>query len=386
MIKQKYLKIDFENFPSILGNAINIPDQTIFYKAYNKNYNPLTNRPSFFGTFQSSSEYLLLQNRELGKFKTIKPIKLLDIRYVKHIINEIIINRKNNDDDIIFGYKTLALSFGLCTLFQQIILYKERYIKSIKNDDKYKKIIDFYEQNTKDKKKSLFLNPIELNGIRIGETNNDIESLYILKQIFENNFDGIISPNIGSPYFDNYYIPNEIIIFNPKKLLKKIKNNISSQLFETKTIIDILHENHIFPISEQIFIGRNNLLYYHIGGNKNENNYEDLHFEKNNFLDEIYNIKNDSNIKLCKKIKYSIKCGNKIKNILYDNPTIPPNQIIQINQIIPIIQINKVNKEDKDSMFNRNNRIDQIYNDKKLRKYLKNDKLFWKKVKENWTQ
>ena len=255
--KNNYIELDFQYFPPILGYSINIPKNTLFYKSCDTKYTILSNRPSFFGTHNSSSNYISLKNRELcslsqaqsacsksscsasgtsptGRscfFKTKTNLSLLDIRYVKHILNEIIIERKSNDKDIIFGYMVLALSFGLCSLSEQIKLYKMRYKTILKNDERYDNIIKFYNKNNE---KSLFekmlnINPLEIQGIRIGETNNDVESIIILKKIFNNSFDGIICPSMESPYHHkskNSRIPGEIILFSPKNILKKIKKTI----------------------------------------------------------------------------------------------------------------------------------------------------------------
>lgn len=331
--KNNYIELDFQYFPPILGYSINIPKNTLFYKSCDMKCPILSNRPSFFGTHNSSSNYISLKNRELCLFKTKTNLSLLDIRYVKHILNEIIIERKSNDKDIIFGYMVLALSFGLCSLSEQIKLYKMRYKTILKNDERYDNIIKFYNKNNE---KSLFekifnINPLEIQGIRIGETNNDVESIIILKKIFNNSFDGIICPSMESPYHHkskNSRIPGEIILFSPKNILKKIKKNILN--ISKKNIIDLLHENNIFPVMTSFSLINNNLFYYHIGGDKNQydnkiniddecdkydayNTY-DAYDERNEMIDIIYN-----NKKLRQKISKIEIYGEKIYKLLNFN-------------------------------------------------------------------
>ena len=325
--KNNYIELDFQYFPPILGYSINIPKNTLFYKSCDMKYPILSNRPSFFGTHNSSINYVSLKNRELCLFRTKTNLSLLDIRYVKNILNEIIIERKSNDKDIIFGYMVLALSFGLCSLSEQIKLYKMRYKTTLKNDERYDNIVNFFNKNNKTSlfEKMLNINPLEIQGIRIGETNNDVESIIILKKIFNNNFDGIICPGIESPYHyksKNSRIPGEIILFSPKNVLKRIKSTIFN--ISKKNIIDLLDENNIFPVMTSFSPINNNLFYYHIGGDKNHdenkvniddtNDTNNTNDERNEMIDIIYN-----NKKLRQKISKIEIYGEKMYKLLNFN-------------------------------------------------------------------
>ena len=141
----KYKIINFENYPSIIGQPIIFDKNTIFFKAYSIKYgSAITNRPSYFGEINNASKYLK-SGRKLGIFSTKKKIRLLDIRYISQIINDLILVRKNNDfETIIKGYMTLALSYGLISLYKQLGLYKMRYSEKIESDSRYKKIISYY--------------------------------------------------------------------------------------------------------------------------------------------------------------------------------------------------------------------------------------------------
>ena len=129
-----------------------------------------------------------------------------------------ILERKSNDNDIINDYLTLSLSFGLINIKEQLKLYRLRY-PDYKNNERYKNIKKYINKNNSLNyySKNLNINPVELTGIRIGETTNDAYSSIILKKIFNESFDGIISPDFESPYHynTNNIIPCEILLFNP---------------------------------------------------------------------------------------------------------------------------------------------------------------------------
>jgi hypothetical protein len=330
----KYKILNFKYFPSIIGNHIIIDKNTLFFKSYNTKYgSSLNNRPSYYGEIDNASKYLK-SGRKLGIFSTKKKLKLLDIRYISQIINDLILLRKNNDfETIIKGYMTLALSYGLVSLYKQINLYKTRYSTSLNCDLRYHKIIAYYNDFESKKDKELFQNPLELGGIRIGETNNDVESTFILKAIFGDLFDGFICPILYSPYFDENNISNEILLFNPLDSLTEI-DKIPDNL-ESIDMNNILIKNNINLFSVPYFMKDNETTYFQYGGKlKNINNNIDYIYEKNILIDNYY--KNSENIKLLDDLT---KQGFEFKKNMINN------------------RIKLISK--KDIMFEKNNLINK---------------------------
>jgi hypothetical protein len=212
---------------------------------------------------------------------------------------------------------TLALSYGLVSLYKQLNLYKMRYISTINSDTIYKKLIKYYNDFESKKDKELFQNPLELQGIRIGETNNDIDSTFILKEIFGDFFDGFICPTIFSPYFHENNIPNEILLFKPLDTIIEI--DIIPNNLETININEILIKNNINLFTVPFFMKNNETTYFQYGGKKNKIDYI---YEKNNLIMKK------------KVLNHLKKQGNEFKKNMIDNK---------------IIILNK-----EDYMFNRN--------------------------------
>jgi hypothetical protein len=282
----KYKILDFKHFPSILGHTIIIDENTLFFKAYSTKYgSQINNRPSYFGEIDNATRYLK-NGRKLGIFSTKRKIRLLDIRYISQIINDLILLRKNNDfETIIKGYMTLSLSYGLVSLYKQLNLYKVRYSTTLDTDIRYKKMIQYYNEFESEKDKQLFQNPLELQGIRIGETNNDVDSTFILKEIFGNFFDGFICPTIFSPYFDENSIPNEILLFNPLDVIIEMETIPNNS--ETININEILIQNNINLFTVPFFMKNNETTYFQYGGKKNNIDYI---FEKNILINNKKNL------------------------------------------------------------------------------------------------
>ena len=109
---EKYNILNFQYFPSIIGHPIIIDENTLFFKSYSTKYGSLiTTRPSYFGEIDNATRYLK-SGKKLGIFSTKRKLKLLDIRYIAQIINDLILLRKSNDfETIIKGYMTLSLSY-----------------------------------------------------------------------------------------------------------------------------------------------------------------------------------------------------------------------------------------------------------------------------------
>ena len=330
----KYKILNFKYFPSIIGNHITIDKNTLFFKSYSTKYgSSLNNKPSYYGEIDNASKYLK-SGKKLGIFSTKKKLKLLDIRYISQIINDLILLRKNNDfETIIKGYMTLALSYGLVSLYKQINLYKTRYSTSLNSDLRYNKMISYYNDFESKKDKELFQNPLELGGIRIGETNNDVESTFILKEIFGDFFDGFICPTLYSPYFDENNISNEILLFNPLDSLTEIDKIPDNS--ESIDMNKVLIKNNINLFSVPYFMKDNETTYFQYDGKlKNINNNIDYIYEKNILIDNYY--KNSENIKLLDDLT---KQGFEFKKNMINN------------------RIKLISK--KDIMFEKNNLINE---------------------------
>ena len=225
---------------------------------------------------------------------------------------------------------TLALSFGLVSLSKQLELYSIRYREVLKNDERYNNILQYYNKYINSKEKNIWQNPIELQGIRIGETNNDIESIIILKEIFSQYFDGIIFPTMFSPYFERHYIPNEILLFQPLKCVVEVdKNIIETSKRKNVDIKDIIKKNNINVFSVPFLMNNKEHIYFRSGGYMNNTKHNTNYlFKKNNVINEYYNTKKN-------EVKHLEKVGKMFRNELFDKSTLKKiNYMDERNKIL----------------------------------------------------
>lgn len=205
-----YISINWESFLPVYGSFIEIPPNTVFWRGYDTLYPAITDRPAYFGNKETAEAYAeTSDDHALGFFATSKPLKLIDIRFLKVLLTDLFRGHSNN----IVTKTTIA--FGLCSLFHQINLMKTMYIDAIKSSKE-----PGYANMLKSYKEADAKNPeVEQPGVRVAETFNDGWVMACLREIFDGVADGFVAPRLFSPYHENAenYLHPEIIVFNPLK-------------------------------------------------------------------------------------------------------------------------------------------------------------------------
>jgi hypothetical protein len=218
------LNID-DDFMECYGRYITIPEKTVFWRGYDKNYDSVSDRPAYYGSRSIATEYANKNNRTLGSFTNKNPLKLLDIRFMRILLKDlfqnliipdnksyikknIVFNGKNNKNAEEIKAKIIistTVSFGLCSLKHQIDLLT----KIFEDTDELNALKNIYKEDSL----------IEQDGVRVGETVIDAFTMSFLKDLFENFADGFISPRLKTPYHieKNGQMNPEMIIFNPDK-------------------------------------------------------------------------------------------------------------------------------------------------------------------------
>ena len=234
-----------EPWSPLYGNPITIPENTILWRSYDKSYPAIGDRFSYYSSQVVATGYKT-NTRELGCFLTTKPLKVLDIRFMKPLLSRLI--QTNLPDKTLNYFIALIISFGLCSLRHQIELVKLRYetlLTSSTNNtnSKYikkaiKELENYYKPDSL----------IEQVGVRIAETTNDMYTMGFLQELFKAEFDGFISPRLQSPFHiekkDKSMSP-ELILFNPKESkIKQINYKSITNPIKTITINELIYADH----------------------------------------------------------------------------------------------------------------------------------------------
>lgn len=199
-----YKELDFEeNYDTAYG-VIKIPPNTVFYRGHSTKHGSVTERPAYFSSKKIAQLYVKSPDYVLSAFTNTAELRLLDVRFMKNILRDMF---SSNPPDL--SSLAVTLSFGLCSLRHQVYLLNTRYPTPETRNEGHmalQKMLD--EQDTM----SLY----EPQGVRVGETTNDAETMSFLGTLFHGFVDGYIAPRIESPYHvPNKYILPEMILFNP---------------------------------------------------------------------------------------------------------------------------------------------------------------------------
>ena len=167
------------------------------------------------------------------------------------------------------------------------------------------------------------LSPLEPEGVRIGETFIDANTMLILREIFGDKYDGFIAPRMYSPFHVGGMSHEEIVIFDPKKACLEVlpkARGLNLQKYRLEDVLSLSHKQFVVSFKNQLF---------HKGGGEAMQRDKNYFFE-NPFYEKAFKT-------ACEEAKefggfFSLPIGRKIKaqvNIgIKGVPVIPRTSIV----------------------------------------------------------
>ena len=222
----------FDDFDYV-DRFVILPANTVLYRGVPDNVTEvLQNYPIYLAPEEIAKLY--------GKLK----IKLIDIRKMIGILKYILSTIRSFDNDTMNSVAFLSIAFGLVSYRAQINTI-ENYYKQIKSTIK-PEFVSIIQNRINNMKTYNFNqsphNPIEIQGVRTGDIKINGLSLMIIKELFSGLCDGYIAPRMFSPYQEEGFVHEEIVIFDPKNKNIEIVDTIDANV---KDISDILTGTHI---------------------------------------------------------------------------------------------------------------------------------------------
>jgi hypothetical protein len=225
-------------FLPVYGSFIEIPENTILFRGYDTVYPSISDRPAYFGNRLVAEEYANTSpSHDVGYFATTKQLKLLDVRFLKVLLTDLL---QEYSGDIV---KKTTIAFGLCSFAHQLRLMKDVYEESImKNKEPgYKAMLSkLYTNGDK-----------EQPGVRVAETSNDGWVMAVLREVFDDVADGFISPELDTHYHPSGKQHPELIVFNPKKSGIVELDALPKSTFIT--VPQLIHEQFPAPVLLQAY-------------------------------------------------------------------------------------------------------------------------------------
>jgi hypothetical protein len=307
-----YHYFDFKEFDFTDG-IINIPENTLFFRGIQdeKNIKNLTILRPEKPIYLTSKEvaHTKYKSEKLYCIKNTKILKLMDIRKIMYLLLMMIdsYNADFRDSEYRNSVIILTISLGLCELPTQIHLLdnflKVNNVNDVNILNGYSRLVKYLEAYKLNKQDILGMSGglYWKKGVRIGLTDIDIEMTILLKELFSDYCDGYIAPQLFSPIQNNFFMHEEIVIFDAPKCLNVINE-------PNKQDIMFNHISFLFTLHYKSFTFK-----YHA------NNY--LKFKSNMIGGHIFEIE-DRNM-YCKNIKKFVKSAKKfarkfVKKIPHD--------------------------------------------------------------------
>jgi hypothetical protein len=336
----KPFHLDFNDFPIIINKAIVLPANTMLFRGYHADSNPVSNEPTHFGTIDLALSYSEQPSHKLGFFVPSKGLRLLDLRFIIILLREMF-NRPVGNVNIV-ALRSLLISYGLCSLAAQLreleIMvsgdYESMMTEYTQLNTYYKKYESDRESNILAKNINTNINVFEPQGIRLGITTIDSLSILTLKTLLaQYDIDGFISPQLFSPFHFQNRNREEIVIFDPKSsglvLVGEDKYTIDKLLRQDhRNIVDFCDLNQIIDFPNVFYSKFNGLQ----NGGETEIEIEfNPEFDKNvdpNIIVDMYLLGNknvvefiDNHKKLIEKEFYrlDIKIGGLKKRLNFSN-------------------------------------------------------------------
>ena len=211
-----------------MHGIIFVPMESIWYRAYRKGDATQKTDPIFFGDMEVAWLNAQQPGRTLGEFCCLAPLRLLDMRYVMAILPFMF---KNTDTS---SLEMLSRSLGLCSFRRQIELLEKLQQLQTTSSTLYPDLLLAIQRMTTFEqlaKKPIWVNPIELRGVRVGIADQDFRVMLWLRDLFGKVADGIIAPALSTPFhtqgstdIEQSIMYQELIIFNPKRTLQHVRD------------------------------------------------------------------------------------------------------------------------------------------------------------------
>ena len=208
-------------------SKICLPANSHFYRGYDAEHAAVSDRPTYYTPYAKEAKSHGAQTTRhcVGLFRTTRPLAIYDIRYIAVILREYIRQRNApgtpseslREHAIQSGIYTATLALGLCSFGAQLELLYARYkTANALGDPAIKASLSAMELYSRASQKCG--NPVELEGVRIAEGENDSEFVALLADLFP-EADGYIAPSLKSPYRaeNDGTLNEELVIFNPQR-------------------------------------------------------------------------------------------------------------------------------------------------------------------------
>lgn len=241
-----YTTYDFTNF-NYTDTIINIHKNCIFYRVIRdkEQIKDLRNNvPIYLSSKDSAKKYLSDNTNNIYNICITDDIKVFDLRKIQLLLEFILDSHKykENEHELKFYMGLFSIALGLVDYKTQVYEFEKLVKTEGWNDSNISQGILRMKQFYTTQIETFNINrgPFNKKGVRIAITDIDEHMTLFLKELFGNICDGYIAPKMLSPLQPDYYIVEELVLFNTDKL--KVVENIQ------------VYSNHINSLIEMNYL------------------------------------------------------------------------------------------------------------------------------------
>jgi hypothetical protein len=308
-------------FLPLYGNPIYIPTNTIMWRGYDTQFEAISDRPAYYGSREFAEGYAKKDGRKLAPFITSRPLRLIDIRFMKELLRQLFEYNQHKTKENIRTICATSISFGICSLSHQITLFKQLYAGIYQSSNP---VYDPLKQGVQQLESIVQRNDLyEQPGYRIAETSNDAFVMGFLKELFDGQYDGYIAPNIVTPFHvekKNFLLNSEVVLFDPISSGIKMLSSVPPNLQKITINSCILQNDHQYTTIET----RNMKMSYYTKKTKSGGSIKEV-CEDYNYLYDT------GNKHIIKQYKQGCEMGKKwkqkpihIRSSIAPGPTVDP--------------------------------------------------------------
>ena len=237
--------LDFQRYPMPVG-AMTVSAGALFFRASSRSVSGIPSVGALYVGSQSTANFYKGNDasRKLEAYRTRRPVRLLDVRLFQMLIPEIVRLRQIPSSPLEMKWLCdLMICYGGCSFATQLKLLmgvlrgaglRPENVDPCRNMLAYLNRVGAMSAEAAAPE----VNPIELQGVRVGITDIDYEVIARVRGIFS-NIDGFIAPRMFSPahyqHADNQIL-EEAVFFYPEVSLELVpyESLVGRQIGETR--------------------------------------------------------------------------------------------------------------------------------------------------------
>lgn len=217
-----YVYNDFD----FVDSYVRLPAGTVVYRGVPESVRDdqvVRDRPIYLGPKTIAKHY-----GRVCALATTRELRLLDVRKMAGLLRYVMSETLVADGDALTCLAYLSMAYGVVSYARQVSLL-ESYYASVRHKIADPRMHAVVDKRLDAMKKHSFAgtphNQIEPQGVRTGDANINGYCVAALGELFGRLCDGYVAPRLRSPYQEEGFVHEEIVVFDPVGKMRLARND-----------------------------------------------------------------------------------------------------------------------------------------------------------------